>query len=149
MNSDTVRPRIENNNDMSCMMDEDKPLPEVCVTVLKKVATDYVQNDLIDDQEKSQSTDTENADDKSIPDIDRGSHEDEDCNHGVSFGSGSVGGHGCVGLSGFAIFSDISFREDGLGDGVSFGDDGLGDGVSFGEVGLGDGVDRCDSYKYS
>ncbi|KAK3229262.1 hypothetical protein Dsin_001143 [Dipteronia sinensis] len=98
-NSGTTRPRIENDNDVSYIMDEDKLLPEVFVTVSAKVATDLcgsipilypiVCNDeIIDDQENSQSSDTDNRDDSSIPDVDRGSHEDEDCNHGM--GSGSV-----------------------------------------------------------
>ncbi|KAK3182782.1 hypothetical protein Dsin_030068 [Dipteronia sinensis] len=147
-NSGTARPRIENNKDVSCMMDEDKLLSEVYVTVSKKVATHCVQNstileeddnlvqstflqqcnlptpqpvyvgflrqlvacwfipildpivcndETIDDEENSQSSDTDNRDDSSIPDIDRGSHEDEDCNHSVGSGSGSVEGHGCGG----------------------------------------------------
>ncbi|KAK3204951.1 hypothetical protein Dsin_018997 [Dipteronia sinensis] len=140
----TARPRIENDKDVSCMMDEDKLLPEVYVTVSKKVATHCVQNgtileeddnlihstflqqcnlptpqpvyggflrqlaacgyipmldpivcndETIDDEENSESSDTDNRDDSSIPDIDRGP-------------------------SGFATFSGDSFREDGLGDGV-------------------------------
>ncbi|KAK2651822.1 hypothetical protein Ddye_011678 [Dipteronia dyeriana] len=46
--------------------------------------------------ENSQSSDTDNTDDSSILDVDRGSHEDEACNHGVGSGYGSVGGHGCL-----------------------------------------------------
>ncbi|KAK3221585.1 hypothetical protein Dsin_008610 [Dipteronia sinensis] len=125
----TARLRIENDKDVSCMMDEDKLLPEVYVTVSKKVATHscgsipmldpIVCNDeTIDDEENSESSDTDNRDDSSIPDIDRGSHGDEDCNHSVGSGAGSVGGYGCAGPSGFATFSGDSFREDGLGDGV-------------------------------
>ncbi|KAK3229738.1 hypothetical protein Dsin_001619 [Dipteronia sinensis] len=165
----TTRPRIENDKDVSCMMDEDKLLPEVYVTVSKKVATHCMQNgtileeddnlvhstflqqcnlptpqpvyggflqqletcgsipmldlivcndETIDDEEYSESSDTDNRDDSSIPDIDRGSHGDKDCNHSVGYSAGSVGGHGCAGPSGFATFSGDSFLEDGLGDGV-------------------------------
>ncbi|KAK2644197.1 hypothetical protein Ddye_019392 [Dipteronia dyeriana] len=53
-------------------------------------------------------------DDRPIPDIDRSSHKNEDCNHGVC--SGSVEGQECVGPSGFDTFSSVSFRDDGLGD---------------------------------
>ncbi|KAK2662026.1 hypothetical protein Ddye_000600 [Dipteronia dyeriana] len=59
------------------------------------------------------------SDDNSIPDVDRGSHDDEDCHNGVGCGSESVGGHGCAGPSGFATCSGVSFREDGLGDDVN------------------------------
>ncbi|KAK3189651.1 hypothetical protein Dsin_029212 [Dipteronia sinensis] len=128
-----TRSRIENDKDVSCMMDKDKLLPEVYVTISKKVATHYVQNacgsiplldpivcndETIDDEENSQSSDIDNRDDSSIRDIDGGSHEDEYCNHSVGSGSGSVGGHGCAGPSSFATFSGDSFREDGFGDGI-------------------------------
>ncbi|KAK3185021.1 hypothetical protein Dsin_032307 [Dipteronia sinensis] len=43
----TARLRIDNDKDVSCMMDEDKLLPEVYVTVSKKVATHCVQNGTI------------------------------------------------------------------------------------------------------
>ncbi|KAK2659084.1 hypothetical protein Ddye_005617 [Dipteronia dyeriana] len=160
--SATACPRIENDNDVSCMMNKDKLLPEVFVSVSMKEATDCVQDDnlvqstfldqcnlptsqpvyggflrqlttcgsipivdqtvynyeTINDQENSQSPNTDNSDDRSIPVVDRGSHDDKDCHHGVGSGSGSVGGHGCVGPSGFATFRGVSFREDGLGDDV-------------------------------
>ncbi|TXG60805.1 hypothetical protein EZV62_012168 [Acer yangbiense] len=90
--------RIENDNDVSCMMDEDKLLPEVYITVSEK--------------ENSQASDTDNRDDVSIPDVDRCTHKDEDCNHGMGAGSASAG------PSGFAIFSEGSFGKDGLGDSV-------------------------------
>ncbi|KAK2655344.1 hypothetical protein Ddye_008396 [Dipteronia dyeriana] len=71
-------------------------------------------DETIDDQENSQSSDTDNIDDSSIPDVDICSHNDEDCNHGVSSGSGGVGGHGCAGPSGFATFNSVSFQEDSI-----------------------------------
>ncbi|KAK2633801.1 hypothetical protein Ddye_028593 [Dipteronia dyeriana] len=62
--------------------------------------------------------DTDNSDDNSIPNIDRGSHDNENWHDGVGCGFGNVRGHGCAGPSGFATFSGASFREDGLGDDV-------------------------------
>ncbi|KAK2648993.1 hypothetical protein Ddye_016482 [Dipteronia dyeriana] len=43
--SGTTHPRIENDNDVSCMMNEDKILPEVFVSVSMKETTDCVQDD--------------------------------------------------------------------------------------------------------
>ncbi|KAK3225677.1 hypothetical protein Dsin_005539 [Dipteronia sinensis] len=147
MISGIARLRIENDKDVSCMMDEEKLLPEVYVTISKKVATHCVQNgtileedenlvqstfleqcnlptpqpvyggflrqlaaygsipilgpiicndETIDEERNSQPSDTDTTDDSSLPDLDRGSHEDEDCNHGMGSGSGSIGGHGCA-----------------------------------------------------
>ncbi|KAK2645733.1 hypothetical protein Ddye_020928 [Dipteronia dyeriana] len=75
-------------------------------------------DETIDDEENNQWLDTDNSDDSSIPYIDKGSHNDKDWHDGIGCSSGNVGGHGCTGPSGFATFSGISFREDGLGDDV-------------------------------
>ncbi|KAK2654176.1 hypothetical protein Ddye_014032 [Dipteronia dyeriana] len=104
--SGTARPRIENDNDVSCMMNVDKLLPEVFVSVSAKETIDCVQDDNLCDLPTSQLVYV------------RGSHDDEYWHDGVGYGSGSVGGHGCAGPSGFATFNGVSFREDGLGDDV-------------------------------
>ncbi|KAK2648781.1 hypothetical protein Ddye_016270 [Dipteronia dyeriana] len=152
--SGTVRPRIENDNDMSCMMNVDKLLPEVFVSVSAKETADCVEDDnlcnlptsqpvyggflrqlagygsipivdpsvfndeTIDNEENNQWPDSDNSDASSIPNIGRGRHDDEYWHDGVGCGSGSVGGHGCTGPSGFATFNGVSFQEDGLGDNV-------------------------------
>ncbi|KAK2656718.1 hypothetical protein Ddye_009770 [Dipteronia dyeriana] len=152
--SGTARPRIKNDNDVSCMMNVDKLLPEVFVSVSAKETTDCVQDDnlcnlptsqpvyggflrqlvgygsipivdpnvcndeTIDDEENNQWPDSDNSDDSSIPNVGRGSHDDEYWHNGVGCGSGSVRGHGCAGPSGFATFNGVSFRDDGLGDDV-------------------------------
>ncbi|KAK2662272.1 hypothetical protein Ddye_000846 [Dipteronia dyeriana] len=96
--SGTARPRIKNDNDML--------YPSVC------------NDETIDDEENNQWLDIDQSYDSSIPDTGRGSHDDEDCQYGVGSGFGSVGGHGCAGPSGFATFSCVSFREDGLCDDI-------------------------------
>ncbi|KAK2658167.1 hypothetical protein Ddye_004700 [Dipteronia dyeriana] len=113
--SGTAHPRIVNDNDVSCMMNADKLLSEIFVSVSVKEMTNYpsVCNDeTIDDEENNQLSDIDNSDDSSISYVDRGSHDDEDWHDGVGCGSGSVRGHGCAGPSGFATFSGVSFRED-------------------------------------
>ncbi|KAK2642670.1 hypothetical protein Ddye_024433 [Dipteronia dyeriana] len=108
--SGTARPRIENDNDVSCMMNVDKLLPEVFISISVKETTYCVQDDnlchlptsqpvydpsvcnnkTIDDEENNQWPDTDNSDDRSIPNIDKGSHNDADWHDGVGCGSGSV-----------------------------------------------------------
>ncbi|TXG64138.1 hypothetical protein EZV62_011132 [Acer yangbiense] len=50
-NSGVARPIIENDNKVSCMMDKDKLIPEVYVTIYQKGPTDCVQNDTIVDED--------------------------------------------------------------------------------------------------
>ncbi|KAK2642683.1 hypothetical protein Ddye_024446 [Dipteronia dyeriana] len=127
--SGTARPRIENDNDVSCMMNVDKLLPEVFVSVSAKEATDCVQDDNLCKLPTSQPVYDgflrQLAGYGSIPIVDSSVCNDEtidveenNCQDGVGYGFGCVGGHGCAGPSGFATFSDVSFREDGLGDDV-------------------------------
>ena len=50
-NSGVARPIIENDNEVSCIMDEDKLIPAVYVTIYQKGPTDYVQNGTTVDQD--------------------------------------------------------------------------------------------------
>ncbi|TXG53674.1 hypothetical protein EZV62_018930 [Acer yangbiense] len=105
-NSGVARPIIENDNEVSCMMDEDKLTPEVYVTIYQKEPTDYpivCTDETIHDQENSQASDIDKSDDVSIPDVDTNNSDD-----GVGAGSASAG------PSGFATFGEGSFGEDGL-----------------------------------
>ncbi|TXG72610.1 hypothetical protein EZV62_001189 [Acer yangbiense] len=118
MNSGAAGPRIENDNEVSCMMDEDKLLPEVYVTISQKLPTDCVQNGTIVEQDDnllqskflqqcnqptpqsgygSQVSDTDNPDDVSIPDVDT-----DNADQSVGASSASTG------PSGFATFSEGS-----------------------------------------
>ncbi|TXG73546.1 hypothetical protein EZV62_002125 [Acer yangbiense] len=129
-NSGVARPIIENDNEVSCMMDEDKLVPEVYVTINAKGPTVCVQNgttvdeddnllqsiilqqypivctdETIHDQENSHASDTDKSDDVSLPDVDTNNSDD-----GLGASSASAG------LSGFPTFGEVSFGEDGLGE---------------------------------
>ncbi|TXG68214.1 hypothetical protein EZV62_003149 [Acer yangbiense] len=93
-NSGVAQPLIENDNEVSCMMDEDKLIPEQLAACGSIPISDPIvcTDETIHHQENSQELDTDNSDD------------------GMGASSASAG------PSGFASFGEGSFGKDGLGE---------------------------------
>ncbi|TXG60711.1 hypothetical protein EZV62_015284 [Acer yangbiense] len=130
-NIGVARPIIENDNEVSCMMDEDKFIPAVYVTICQKGPTNCVPIDpivsideTIHDQENSQALDTDDSDDVLIPNIDTDNSDDvfitnidtDNSDDGVDDGVGAGSASVSASPSGFATFGEGSFEENGLGE---------------------------------
>ncbi|KAK0573089.1 hypothetical protein LWI29_002847 [Acer saccharum] len=102
MNIGIAQPIIENDNEVSCMMDEDKFILAVYVTICQKGPTDCVQDG-------TTALDTDNSNDVLIPNIDT-DNSDDGVDDSVGAGSASAS------PSGFTTFGEGSFRENGFGE---------------------------------